>query len=191
MVLVIKTWSSPLNPSLMTFMLGDKICFYWYKDDPWMLEHQFEWIQKVFQMRWWRVESGDGCTTRLRMVDDQMTSLPTWSTWSTLSSLTSDLENSDASDTCTLCRTPCLPLMILSSDSISPLRISDPLTHCFSHLMACCESVCSDWSWSGWSRLLLWCQRHTKEGHIHRLNKEIKQANGFFMVLYQNNLKDP
>ena len=79
-LMVIKTWNSPFNPSLMTLMLGDKICFYWYKDDLWMLEHRFEWIQKVFQMRWWRVESGDGCTTRLRMVDDQMTSLPTWST---------------------------------------------------------------------------------------------------------------
>ena len=154
-----------------------------------MLEHRFEWIQRVFQMRWWRVESGDGCTTRLRMVDDQMTSLPTWSTWSTLSSLTSDLENSDASDTCTLCRTPCLPLMILSSDSISPLRISDPLTHCFSQLMECCESVCSDWSWSGWSRLQFWCQRHTKEGHICRFNKAIKQAKGSSFVLYQNNNK--
>ena len=135
--------------------------------------------------------------------------------WSTLSSHTPDLENSwktfrhDQHDQpypllirptlkipmlvirvhCTLCRTPCLPLMILSSDSISPLRISDPLTHCFSQLMECCESVCSDWSWSGWSRLLLWCQRHTKEGHICRFNKAIKQAKGSSFVLYQNNNK--
>ena len=146
MFLLVQGWSMDVGTSVWMDTKGFSdammACWKWWwvydkvENGPWSDDVASDIINMInpilSYVRPWTLRWSD--VQMIRWSDDQMIK-------STLSSLTPDLENSAAGDTCTLCRTPCLLLMILSSDSISALRISDPLTHCFSRLLASCESV--------------------------------------------------